>query len=79
MKERILRGRGQVTGRGQGRGQGLGGGSGQGLGCGRGNKPGAGPGGKCICPQCGYRQAHIAGQRCMDISCPKCGTRLVRE
>ena len=60
-------------GRGRGRGQG------QGRGRGGGNKPTAGPGGKCLCPKCGHKEAHIAGQRCIDLVCPKCGTKMVRE
>ncbi len=79
MKSLTFRGSGQGMGRGQGRGQGAGGGIGKGQGRGRGNKPGSGPGGNCLCPHCGYRQPHVAGQRCMDLTCPKCGTRLVRE
>ncbi|MEA3326973.1 MAG: hypothetical protein U9R53_06655 [Chloroflexota bacterium] len=50
-----------------------------GRGIGGGNKAGAGPVGKCVCPKCGYRKSHVRGKRCMDISCPKCGTKMVRE
>jgi len=66
--------------RGRGRGQG-GAGSGQG-GKGRrrgGAKPGSGPGGLCVCPQCGHKVGHQAGQRCIDIACPKCGAQMTRE
>lgn len=71
MKNLIFRRKGQDGGRGQGRGQGSGGVSGgRGLGRGRGNKPGSGPDGNCICPHCGYRQAHIAGQRCYGYLLP---------
>jgi hypothetical protein len=79
MKNQLFRGRGQGRGRGGGAGQGLGRGSGQRMGRGGGNRPGSGPGGNCVCPNCGYKQPHTVGQRCMDISCPKCGTRMVRE
>ena len=72
-------GRGSRGGTGQGRGQG-GQGRGQGgRGRGAGTKPGSGPEGDCLCPSCGHRQPHQAGQRCLDLTCPKCGTRLVRE
>jgi len=46
---------------------------------GRGTKPGSGTGGECVCPNCGHKIPHEAGQRCLDILCPKCGTRMVRE
>ena len=61
------------------RNRGGGRGSGGGRGRGGGNKPGSGPGGSCLCPNCGHKTQHQAGQRCMDITCPKCGTRMVRE
>jgi hypothetical protein len=62
-------GRGSNRGRGSGRGRGLG----------SGNKPGSGPSGYCICPKCGYELQHQVGQRCLDISCPQCGTKMVRK
>lgn len=70
MFNRLLQGRGGSRG-GQrgGRGQGRGGG----------DKPGSGPVGFCVCPQCGHKEAHVAGQRCLDQSCPKCGTKMTRE
>ena len=68
------RGRGGGFGRGTGRGRG-----GQGLGQGGGNKPGSGPSGYCVCPNCGHTEPHAIGQRCMDISCPKCGTKMIRK
>jgi DNA-directed RNA polymerase subunit RPC12/RpoP len=46
---------------------------------GGGNKPGSGPGGNCVCPSCGHKISHQAGQRCKEIACPKCGTKMVRE
>jgi len=45
----------------------------------RGNKVGVGPIGKCVCYKCGYRFSHVHGKRCLDISCPKCGAKMVRE
>lgn len=72
MSERLFRNRA-----GQRRGQGAEPGGGKGRG--GGNQPGSGPGGFCVCPQCGHKEAHIAGQRCLDKTCPKCGTKLVRE
>jgi hypothetical protein len=73
MSDRIFRGRGGGGGKG-------GGGKGGG-GRGGGNKPGSGPGGYCVCPnpQCGHREPHVAGQRCIDRVCPKCGTKMIRE
>lgn len=78
MAERILRGR---SGAGGGRGHGHGGAAGPGEGRGRrgGNKPGSGPGGNCVCPKCGHTELHVAGQRCLDQACPKCGTKMIRE
>lgn len=68
MFDRLFRG-----GRGTGRaGQG-------GGGRGGGTKPGSGPGGNCLCPKCGHRIPHQAGQRCIDLACPKCGTKMIRE
>jgi hypothetical protein len=81
MLSRFLRGRG---GQGVGRqGAGLGGGGrgqgGGGRGQGGGNKPGSGPPGNCVCPSCGHKEPHVAGQRCIDRVCPKCGTKMIRE
>ncbi len=61
-------------------GSGPGTGSGRGRGAGRmgGNRPGAGPGGECVCPNCGHRLPHEAGIPCYNLSCPKCGTRMMR-
>ncbi len=72
MINRLLRNR---FGRGQGRGRGIG----QGQSKGGGNKPTSGPGGNCVCPKCGHKEPHIAGERCLDRACPKCGTKMVRE
>lgn len=60
-------------GRGQGRG------TGKGRGKAGGNKLGSGPGGICVCPKCGHKEPHEAGQRCIDQLCPKCGTKMLRE
>ncbi|MGQ9493080.1 MAG: hypothetical protein ACUVR2_04890 [Anaerolineae bacterium] len=58
------RGRGYGTGRGGGR---------------MGGPKAAGPGGYCVCPNCGHKQPHVAGQPCTELACPKCGTRMIRE
>jgi hypothetical protein len=73
MFNRLLRGPGR-RGRDQGDGP-LGGRRGRAGG----TKPGSGPDGECVCPSCGHKLPHQAGQRCLDIPCPKCGTRMVRE
>jgi hypothetical protein len=70
---------GKGAGRGQGRGTGQQGGRGYGGGRGGGSKPGSGPGGNCVCPKCGHKEPHIAGQRCIDQICPECGTKMTRE
>jgi hypothetical protein len=65
---------------GRGRGWGRGGwGRRGGRGQGGGNRPTSGPGGDCICPKCGHKELHVAGQRCLDRVCPECGTKMVRE
>jgi len=46
---------------------------------GQGGASGAGPGGNCVCPSCGATVAHQAGVPCYQVSCPKCGTRMVRQ
>jgi len=68
----------RLFGRGKGQGGGRGaGGSGRGrMG---GTKPGAGPEGYCVCPNCGHKVPHQLGTPCYNISCPKCGTKMVRE
>jgi hypothetical protein len=65
-------GGGPGTGRASGRG-------GKGVGRMRGTRPGAGPGGECVCPSCGARAPHQAGTPCYNVSCPKCGTKMVRD
>jgi hypothetical protein len=65
---------------GQGRGWGRRGwGRGANRGQGGGNRPTSGPGGNCVCPKCGHKELHVAGQRCLDRPCPECGTKMVRE
>lgn len=56
-------------------GQGKGG---PGGGAGRGGPRGAGPGGECVCPNCGEKVPHQAGQPCAQMRCPKCGTPMTR-
>jgi hypothetical protein len=66
-------------GRGGGRGRGGGAGRGQGQGPGRmGGSKAAGPGGNCVCPNCGHKVPHVAGQPCYQMQCPKCGARMTR-
>jgi DNA-directed RNA polymerase subunit RPC12/RpoP len=40
---------------------------------------GAGPAGNCICPSCGIKVLHKAGQPCAVEKCPKCGSKMIRE
>ena len=56
--------------RGQGRG------AGQGAGFGRGFRGGAAM--SCVCPSCGYTEPKRRGVPCVTLTCPKCGTKLVR-
>ena len=52
----------------------------QGQGRGRMGGPfSAGPGGNCVCPKCGHKESHAAGQPCNQKTCPKCGTAMTRE
>ncbi len=41
-----------------------------------GNGEAEGPGDDCICPQCSYRERHVAGRPCSQRKCPKCGARM---
>ena len=61
-------------------GQGPGTGRGLGLGGGRGRMGGhgIGPGGQCVCPSCGTKVEHQIGVPCYEMSCPKCGKKMVR-
>jgi len=61
-------------GRGSRRGAGRSGGRGR-----MGGPKAAGPSGYCVCPHCGHKQPHVAGQPCTELTCPKCGTRMIRE
>jgi predicted RNA-binding Zn-ribbon protein involved in translation (DUF1610 family) len=45
----------------------------------KGNRPGSGPGGTCTCPNCGEKAPHRQGLPCYNLSCPKCGTKMVRS
>jgi hypothetical protein len=38
----------------------------------------AGPGGECICPRCGHRVSHVAGEPCTQKTCSKCGAQMTR-
>ena len=60
-------GRGKGSGRGQGKGPARMGGS-----------KAAGPGGECVCPACGHRVPHQAGQPCTELDCPRCGAKMTR-
>jgi len=80
QKEEAMPG-GSGMGFGRGRGGGGGRGAGGGFGGGRGRMGGprsAGPGGECVCPNCGERVPHVAGQPCNQMKCPKCGTTMTR-
>ena len=59
-------------GRGLGRGRGFGGG-------GRMGRFAAGPSGNCVCPKCGYKEAHQIGIPCYQKKCPKCQSPMTRE
>ncbi len=65
---------GQGPGSGRGKGMGQGGGKGR-LG---GNRAGAGPAGECVCPGCGEKIPHQVGVPCYNMTCPKCGSKMVR-
>lgn len=51
-------------------------GRGQGMGRGQGIGRAGGPG-ICVCPSCGYEEAHTRGIPCSTKQCPKCKTRMV--
>jgi hypothetical protein len=64
-------------GQGPGTGRGLGRGSGTGrMG---GNRPGAGPSGGLCASQLWKKIPHQAGVPCYDLTCPKCGAKMIRE
>jgi predicted DNA-binding protein (UPF0251 family) len=64
------------AGRGPGRGLGRGGGRGR-----MGGPFAAGPGGTCLCtnPDCQHEVAHVVGQPCYQMKCPKCGSPMIRQ
>jgi len=33
----------------------------------------------CICTSCGHKQAHVRGQPCNQIKCPKCKKLMTRK
>jgi predicted Fe-Mo cluster-binding NifX family protein len=76
---------GKVMARACGMGAGGGGGRhrqrrGQGPGPGRMGGPfTAGPGEFCVCPKCGEKAPHTAGQPCQQMVCPKCGGPMTRS
>ena len=44
------------------------------------DRQGQGPGGMCVCPKCGYSEAHKTGEQCAEKTCPKCGNKgMVRK
>ena len=75
----MSRGDGTVLpwGSGPGIGKGIGRG-GRSAGRIRGTTPGAGPGGDCVCPNCGARVSHQVKTPCHNLSCPKCGEKMLR-
>jgi predicted Fe-Mo cluster-binding NifX family protein len=83
-RKRLGRGRSDMMPRGFGMGLGSGGGGGRGRGAGGGGRgrmggaSAAGPGGFCVCPKCGEKVAHTAGQPCNRMVCPKCGANMTR-
>jgi predicted Fe-Mo cluster-binding NifX family protein len=73
-------GMGMRMGGGRGAGRGGGGGMGRGRGGGQGMRAGfGGAPSECVCPSCGYTQPHQPGTPCLNLSCPSCGTKLVRK
>ncbi len=81
-RKRLGRGRSDTMPRGFGMGSGRGGGGGRGSstegGAGRMGGTARGPGGFCVCPSCGEKLPHTAGQPCTNVVCPKCGTKMTR-
>jgi hypothetical protein len=71
-------GTGPPWGGGQGTGKGIGRGS-RGGGRMGGTRAGIGPGGNCVCPNCGVKATHKQGTPCYSVSCPNCGSAMVRE
>lgn len=75
FREETMNGMGNRGG-GGGSGRGRGGGRGMGR---MGGKAAAGPVGDCLCPRCGYREAHEQGVPCTQKQCPNCQVPLVRK
>lgn len=69
---RGFNGQGPGTGRG-----GVGFGS-AGGGRGRNNGGAYGNGGECVCAACGATAPHQRGVPCTQLTCPKCGKRMIR-
>jgi hypothetical protein len=69
--------RGDGKGPPWGSGPGTGGGA-KGMGRMKGTRAGAGPSGECICPSCGAKVPHQRANPCYNVSCPQCGTNMVR-
>jgi hypothetical protein len=44
-----------------------------------GSRAGAGPSGDCVCPTCREKVRHKQGMPCYSVTCPKCGSKMVRE
>jgi DNA-directed RNA polymerase subunit RPC12/RpoP len=38
-----------------------------------------GPSGDYVCPSCGTKVSHQAGNPCYQVSCPKCGAKMMKE
>ena len=56
------------------------GGGGRRQGRGRKDAPlAAGLVGNCVCPSCGTTAAHVPGQPCSKMICPKCGVKMTRQ
>ena len=72
-------GTGPPGGAGPGIGRGMGMGRDVGRGRMGGTRPDAGPGDECICPTCRATVHHKAGIPCYQITCPACGTSMVRK
>ena len=73
-------GKGGQGGQGKG-GHSRGQGKGRSQGCGQRGRQGPGlmTNGNCICPNCGKKIMHDPGIPCYSLSCPQCGTKMIRE